>query len=63
MFHDNNHVSIVKILPMMRAKDSGLVFKNTHDAVRENVRGHVGIDSSQWVVEEINVFVLNGGKH
>jgi hypothetical protein len=49
----------MKVLPMMRAKDSGLVFKNTHDAMREDVRGHVSVHSSQWIVKKIDLFVLD----
>ncbi len=59
VLHDNNHVSSMKVLPMMRAKDSGLVFKNTHDAMREDVRGHVSVHSSQWIVKKIDLFVLD----
>ena len=63
MLHDNNHVSIMKVLPVMCAKDSSLVLKNTHDAVRKNVRSHVSIHCSQWIVKKINLFVLDREKN
>jgi hypothetical protein len=52
----------MEIFQMMRAKDSDLVFKNAHDAMREDVGGHVSIDGSQRIVKKINLFVLDKDK-
>ena len=47
---------------MMRAKDSGLMLKNTHDAMREDVGSHVSINGSQRIVKKINFFFLDKDK-
>jgi hypothetical protein len=52
----------MEVFPMMRAKDSGLVFKNAHDAMREDVGSHVSIDGGQRIVKKIKFFVLDKDK-
>lgn len=56
--HEDHHVSFVHKLYAVRAKDSGLSPQELNDAFLHEVFSHVCIDRCQWIVQEVNVFVL-----
>lgn len=47
---------------MMGAKDSGLILEESHNAVLEEMSGHVGINSRKRIIEKIHFFVLDKKK-
>ena len=47
---------------MMGAKDSGFILQESHNAVMEEMSGHVGINSRKRIIEEIHFFVLDKKK-
>ena len=44
---------------MVCAEHPGLVSEQAHDAVGEEVRGHMGINSCQGVVKKVHGLVLS----
>ena len=46
-------------MSMMGAKDSGFILQESHNAVMEEMSGHVGINSRKRIIEEIYFFVLD----
>lgn len=48
---------------MMGAKDSGFILQESHNAVMEEMSGHVGINSRKRIIEEIHFFVLDKKKN
>ncbi len=49
-----------RVPDVMGTEYSGLVSQATHDAMGEDVSGHVGIHCSQGIVQEVDGFVLGG---
>lgn len=47
---------------MMGAKDSGFILQESHNAVMEEMSGHVSINSRKRIIEEIHFFVLDKKK-
>lgn len=42
----------------MRAKDPGLILKKSHDAMLEEVSGHVCIYRGKGIIKEVDFFIL-----
>ena len=57
--HNNHQVSGRQEMSVVRAKYSGLILKESHDAMVEEVSGNMRIHCRQGIVEEIDFFVLS----
>ena len=47
---------------MVCAKNSGLILKESHDAVVEEVDGHMSIHGRERIIKEVHFFVLGCNK-
>ena len=47
---------------MVCAKNSGLILKESHDAMVEEVGGHVCIHGRERIIKEVHFFVLGCNK-
>lgn len=57
--HEDHRVSFLHKLDAMSAKDSGLPPEQLHHTFLHEMLGHVGVDSSQRIIEEVDVFILS----
>lgn len=57
--HEDHRVSCLYKLDAMSAKDPGLPPEQLHHTFLHEMLGHVGVDSSQRIIEEVDVFVLS----
>lgn len=57
--HEDHRVSFLHKLDAMSAKDPGLVPEQLHHTFLHEMFGHVGVDSGQRIIEEVDVFVLS----
>ena len=46
----------------MRAKDPGLILKQSHDAMLEEVSGHVCVYRGKRIIKEVDFFILRQNK-
>lgn len=57
--HEDHRVSFLHKLDAMSAKDSGLPPEQLHHTFLHEMLGHVSVNSSQRIIEEVDVFVLS----
>lgn len=60
LLHQNHRVRLVYKLQAVSAEDPGLALEELHHTLLHQVLGHVCVDRGQRVVQQIDVFVLNG---
>lgn len=58
VIHEDHQVGVLHKLDAVGAKDPGLAPEQLRDALLHEVAGDVGVDGSQRVVQEVDVFVL-----
>lgn len=57
--HEDHHVCLLHKLDAMSAKDSGLPPEQLHHTFLHKMFSHVGIDSSQRIIQEVDILVLS----
>lgn len=63
IIHEDHHVSFLHKFNAMSAKDSGLSPEQLHDTFLHEMFGHVGVDSCQRIIKEVEFFVLRSDRN
>ena len=58
VLHDNNQVSFLEESRVMSGEDTRGSFEDSHDAMVEEMLSDVSINCSEWVVQQVDRFVL-----
>lgn len=60
--HEDHRVGFLHKLDAVSAEDPGLPPEQLHHAFLHEMLGHVGVHSSQRVIQEVDVFVLSADR-
>ena len=58
VLHEDDQVGLGQELGVVSAQHAGLVSQQSHDALRVQVHGHVGVHGRQGIVQQVDSLVL-----
>lgn len=57
--HQHHHIGFLHKLDSVRAKDSGLIPKDSHNAFLHEMMSHISVNCCQRIIQQIDVLVLS----